>query len=82
MELALAVFLIFLINLPFGYWRAHTRRFSWQWYLAIHLPIPFVILLRVYYEFGWGWKTYLFFVVAFFLGQLTGKLLRRIKRVP
>ncbi len=30
---------IFLLNLPFGYWRVQTRRFTLPWCLAIHLPI-------------------------------------------
>ena len=33
-------------NLPFGAWRSTVPRFSWRWFLAIHLPIPFIFLLR------------------------------------
>jgi hypothetical protein len=34
------------LSLPFGAWRVTVRRFSWRWFLAIHLPIPFVFVLR------------------------------------
>ena len=34
------------MNLPFGAWRTTVKRFSWKWFLSIHLPIPFIFLLR------------------------------------
>lgn len=33
-------------NLPCGMWREHTRKFSPQWFLAVHATIPFVAMLR------------------------------------
>ena len=33
-------------NLPCGAWREHTRKFSPQWFLAVHATIPFVAMLR------------------------------------
>ena len=33
-------------NLPCGAWREHTRKFSPQWFLAVHATIPFVASLR------------------------------------
>ena len=68
--------IIYILNIPFGYWRAGTRRFSRDWYLAIHIPVPFILFLRIYYDLGWGWQSYAMLVTAFFLGQLTGKLIR------
>ena len=68
----LSVF-IFLLNVPFGYWRANVKKFSKQWALAIHLPIPFVIAIRIFSNVGFGIETYVFFVSAFFLGQFAGK---------
>jgi hypothetical protein len=76
MRLALIALAVFLLNLPFGYWRAGTRKFSWQWALAIHLPVPFVILLRVYSGLGWQWSTFPVMIGAFFLGQFAGARLR------
>ena len=71
-SLILATLSVFLINLPFGYWRAPTTKFSWQWFLFIHLPIPLVILMRFYFELGFELYTYPFLIFAFFFGQFAG----------
>ena len=78
MRLALVALAVFVLNLPFGYWRAGTRKFSWQWALAIHLPVPFVILMRVYSGLGWHWSTFPVMIGAFFLGQFCGARLPRM----
>jgi cytochrome b561 len=67
--------LVFIINLPFGYWRANVRKLSQQWFLAIHIPVPFVIGLRIFAGLGWRVYTFPFVVGAFFLGQLAGSVL-------
>ncbi|MGO0123367.1 hypothetical protein [Desulfothermobacter acidiphilus] len=69
--------LVGLLNLPFGYWRATVKKFSWQWFAAVHLPVPLVILLRFGSGLGWEWITFPFLVGAFFLGQLVGGWLRK-----
>eukprot|EP00887_Chlorella_sp_A99_P001587 scaffold8.g1587.t1 len=33
-------------NVPCGVWREHTRKFSLQWFIAVHATIPFVAMLR------------------------------------
>jgi len=63
---------VLLLNIPFGYWRANVHRFSWQWALSIHIPVPFVVLLRIFSHIGFGWITYVVLVAAFFLGQRLG----------
>jgi len=70
--------IIYLLNIPFGYWRAGTRRFSRDWYLAIHIPVPVVIVMRIYLDLGWGWQSYAVLITAFFLGQFTGKFIRMV----
>jgi hypothetical protein len=35
-----------LLNAPCGAVRAHTRKFSWEWVLAVHASIPFIVMLR------------------------------------
>jgi F0F1-type ATP synthase membrane subunit a len=70
--------IVFLINLPFGYWRAGVKKFSRQWMLSIHLPVPFVIALRIYSGLGWAFITFPVLIGAFFLGQLSGGLIRRL----
>ena len=37
----------FAVNIPLGVWREHTKKFSWQWILAIHASIPLIIALRI-----------------------------------
>lgn len=37
----------FALNIPFGMYRARQRKFSVAWFVAIHLPIPFIILTRI-----------------------------------
>jgi len=67
--------LVFLFNLPFGYWRINVKKFSFQWVLAVHIPVPFIIALRIYTSVGFAWYTYIFIVAAFFLGQKVGALI-------
>ncbi len=43
--IALLVFTL-LLNLPFGYARAKTKRYSLRWFLYIHVPIPFIFIVR------------------------------------
>jgi hypothetical protein len=67
--------IVVLLNLPFGYWRAQAGKFSRQWFLAVHLPVPFVIALRIFSGLGWQFITFPVMIGAFFLGQLLGGLL-------
>ena len=46
-KIALVSVICFLVNIPLGMWREHTRKFSWQWILAIHASIPLIIALRI-----------------------------------
>lgn len=64
--------LVIAINIPFGYWRANVRKFSVAWFFAVHLPVPFIVMLRIYFHFGWHWTTYVFFIAAYFGGQFLG----------
>jgi hypothetical protein len=73
-------FLVFLVNLPFGYWRAGTMKFSRPWFLAVHLPVPLVIALRLVSGLGFQLATFPVMVGAFFAGQLVGGRLRGWRR--
>ena len=46
-KIAIVSLISFLVNIPLGMWREHTRKFSWQWILAIHASIPLIIGLRI-----------------------------------
>ena len=74
-KLIIVALLVFILNIPFGYWRANVKRFSKQWFLAIHIPVPFIVALRILSEIGFAWYTYVFLVGAFFLGQKLGSVL-------
>ncbi len=79
--LLLISILVFVINIPFGYWRSNVKAYSLQWFLAIHIPVPFIIALRLVSEIGFAWYTYVFLVTAFLLGQKTGSvIMKRIHR--
>lgn len=67
---------VFVLNLPFGFWRAGARRLSLSWFVAIHAPVPLVVLVR--WASGLGFQLVTFPVVAgaFFAGQLVGGRLR------
>ena len=67
---------IFLLNLPFGYWRVRTRRFTLPWFLVIHLPVPVAIGVRILAGVGWRLSSLPLFVGAFMAGQLLGGRLR------
>jgi len=69
--------LVFFLNIPFGYWRSRSRRFSRPWFLAVHLPVPGVIAFRVFAGLGWHLITFPILVGAFFLGQAAGTGLQR-----
>jgi len=77
--LSVAIF-IFILNLPFGYWRANVKKLSLQWALAVHIPVPFVIFLRIFSGIGWAFITYPILVGAFFLGQLSGGFLLKLSK--
>ncbi len=74
-NLILVTIVVYLLNIPFGYWRANVKKFSLQWALAIHVPVPIVIALRFLGNLGFHFITYPFLVGAFFFGQYTGKKL-------
>lgn len=67
----------FLVNLPFGFWRTHAKRTGnkVEWALAVHLPVPLVVVMRYLSELRWTSSDVPFilvFVLAYFLGQRTG----------
>ncbi len=68
---------VLLLNLPFGYWRAGVPKLSRRWFIAIHAPIPFVIILRVTSGLGWQLASFPVIVGAFFMGQFLGGKVRQ-----
>jgi hypothetical protein len=74
----LAVLIAVGFNLPFGAYRATVSRLSWRWFLAIHLPVPFVVVTRL--SLGLGWWFVPFMLAAAVAGQLLGSWLHGLVR--
>jgi hypothetical protein len=74
--------IVFVVTLPFGFYRAHTRKLSWRWFLAIHLPVPLVFLAR--YESHLSYAFIPFTCMAFAAAQLLGGMAGRrwLRRHP
>jgi hypothetical protein len=69
----------FVINLPLGYLRQGSARYSWRWFLYIHLSVPLLIFLRLTLDFDWGVVP--FTVVSAIGGQwLGGRIQRKAQR--
>jgi hypothetical protein len=79
MNIASVASIVFVLNLPFGYWRANVRKFSRPWFLSVHLPVPLVITLRVLSGLGWQLITFPIMVGAFFFGQVAGSGLHLLR---
>ena len=73
---ALAV-AVLVLNLPFGFWRAGVKKFTLPWFVAVHAPVPVVVLLRVISGLGWHLASFPVLVGAFFTGQFLGGAMRR-----
>jgi len=59
-----------IINLPFGYFRKKTKKYSFKWFLYIHLPIPLIFLARVSSHLSYRFIP--IFVAAAVTGQILG----------
>ncbi len=66
---------VFLVNLPFGYIRSRSAKFSRKWMMAIHIPVPFVFLLRIFS--GLNWTAIPLLVLSDIAGQIAGGKLRK-----
>lgn len=69
--------IVFLLNLPFGYLRSKSAKFSKQWMMAVHIPVPFIFLLRILS--GFGWKIIPLLMLSDIAGQFAGGKLRRFR---
>lgn len=71
--------LVFLLNLPFGYIRGNAKKFSRKWMMAIHIPVPFVFLMRILS--GLNYTVIPLLVISDIAGQIAGAKLRKIETV-
>ena len=70
LNISILVLIAVALNVPFGAWRATTDRLSLRWFLAVHLPIPFILFLRV--ASGHTWRVIPLMIAASVAGQLLG----------
>ena len=68
-------FFSFLISFPCGYIRYNFSKYSFSWFLWIHIPIPFILLSR--YEAGFDWHVIPLTLLGSVLGQLAGGFVKR-----
>jgi len=59
-----------VLNLFFGYFRAREKKYSFKWFLCIHLPIPLIAFARIYANLDYG-VIPIFLIVAV-AGQVIG----------
>lgn len=75
MTIALLAFIVFIINVPFGFWRKSQKRFSLNWFLSIHIPVIISIGLRFLCDIKFELLYLLLFVLMFITGQFLGRIL-------
>jgi hypothetical protein len=78
-ELNMALFSLFafalLSNIPLGYLRMGSPRYSVRWFVYIHLSVPFIIGLRVVNHISW--QVIPFSIALAVIGQMIGSRLYR-----
>lgn len=70
---------VFVLNLPFGYWRTGVKKFSWQWFAAIHLPVVILFIVRKNIDVEYdNWYVLPIILITFFLGQKAGQKIKEL----
>lgn len=69
------VILSLVISIPCGYIRQNYPKYSFMWFLLIHLPIPFIVLLRL--KAGISWHFIPLTLGGSVVGQVMGGVLSR-----
>jgi len=64
-------------NVPLGVWREHTKKFSPQWFAAVHAAVPFIAMLRK--SVNMPRTVMVFTIAASILGQTIGSRAERIR---
>ncbi len=67
-----------MVNLPLGYLRAGTRKYTLGWFVYVHLSVPLIAFLRIESRISpWAIPA---FIGCAVLGQLGGGRIRRVFR--
>jgi hypothetical protein len=72
------IIIALVISVPCGYLRENFKKYSFMWFLLIHLPIPFIILLRV--KAGISWHFIPLTLGGSVAGQIIGSRISRRRR--
>jgi len=64
-------FAIFVINLPFGFFRARVKKFTHPWGRCIYIPILINIAVRRL-VLHWNWTVIPYLLGATILGHIVG----------
>lgn len=75
---AILVVFSFIISIPCGYIRQNYPKYSFMWFLLIHLPIPFIVLLRIKTEISWHFIPLT--LAGSVAGQIVGGIASRRRR--
>jgi len=67
-----------IISIPCGYIRQNYPKYSFMWFLLIHIPIPFIVLLRI--KAGLSWHFLPFTLGGSIAGQMIGGALSRRRK--
>lgn len=68
-------FALLFVNIPFGYWRGNTRKFSLAWFASIHIPVVISIFSRQMAGIEFHMVNIFLFVGVFMAGQWWGKFI-------
>lgn len=74
MKILAVLLFTFLINLPFGWLRRNEKKFTFKWWLYIHLPIPLIIAFRIWLKLNPWWIPLI--IAAAVAGQALGARLK------
>ncbi len=76
-SIALISLLLFALfsNIPLGYLRMGSPRYSVRWFVYIHLSVPFIVGLRITNNISW--QVIPFSIALAVAGQMIGSRLYR-----
>lgn len=75
MRIVAVLAVVVIVTLPFGFYRAYTRKLSLRWFLAIHIPVILVFLARFESHLSYAFIPVTF--VAFAASQILGARIGR-----
>jgi ABC-type glycerol-3-phosphate transport system permease component len=75
--IGLVVFTL-IVSIPCGYIRQNFPKYSIVWWVLIHLPIPFIVLLRI--KAGLNWHYIPLTLGGSVAGQILGGALSRRRK--